>query len=70
MVECGDEVRMRAWVVPDGGGGGEARSTLLEFRRVRGCGLRFKRRFRDVRRALAPLAPPPAAHEQERMDVA
>ncbi|XP_037298065.1 serine/threonine-protein kinase Chk1 isoform X2 [Manduca sexta] len=60
-VECGEEVRMRAWVVPCAAGG-EARS-LLEFRRSRGCGLQFKRRFLELRAALSPLqaAPPPHA---------
>ncbi|CAH0714048.1 unnamed protein product, partial [Brenthis ino] len=65
-IDCGDDVRMRAWALPVGGGGeGDARS-VLEFRRSRGCGLAFKRRYLQLRRALlaaAPgAAPPPAAH--------
>ncbi|XP_072938656.1 serine/threonine-protein kinase Chk1 isoform X3 [Epargyreus clarus] len=54
---CG--VRMRAWSAAAGAG---AARSLLEFRRSRGCGLAFKRRYLELRAALAPLAaPPPAA---------
>ncbi|XP_022130015.2 serine/threonine-protein kinase grp [Pieris rapae] len=56
-VECG-EVRMRAWAVrvretPAAGG-----CVMIEFRRARGCGLAFKRRFRELSEALRPLAAP------------
>lgn len=75
VVECCADVRMRAWAVPEAGGHGAAPSTLLEFRRARGCGFAFQRRFRDVRRALLPLAPAPAPApapdpQLEPMDVA
>ncbi|XP_061704156.1 LOW QUALITY PROTEIN: serine/threonine-protein kinase Chk1-like [Cydia pomonella] len=67
-VECGGDVRMRAWAVRarpagagPGPGQGDAGLTLLEFRRSRGCGLAFKRRFLQLRAALAPLAAPPPA---------
>ncbi|CAH2075815.1 unnamed protein product, partial [Iphiclides podalirius] len=72
-VECGGEERMRVWAVraavaggAGGAGGGEAR-VVLEFRRSRGCGLQFKRRFVELRAALQPLAapPPPCAHSAE-----
>lgn len=53
-VECGGDVRLRAWVLPLGGAG-EARS-VVEFRRSRGCGLAFKRRFLELRAALDSLA--------------
>ncbi|XP_060803931.1 serine/threonine-protein kinase grp isoform X2 [Amyelois transitella] len=52
-IECDGELRIRAWVVPTEGG------SLLEFRRSRGCGLEFKRRYRVIREALQPLAAPP-----------
>lgn len=64
-MECGGELRMRVWAVrvERCGGGGEPR-VLLEFRRSRGCGLQFKRRFVELRSALQPLAaPPPPYHE-------
>ncbi|CAB3250881.1 unnamed protein product [Arctia plantaginis] len=54
-IECGAELHMRACALRYGAGG-----TLLEFRRSRGCGLQFKRRFVELREALRPLeAPPP-----------
>lgn len=52
-LECEGELRIRAWPVratPD--------RTLLEFRRWRGCGMHFKRKFVELREALRPLAPP------------
>uniref|UniRef100_S4NLI0 Serine/threonine-protein kinase Chk1 n=3 Tax=Pararge aegeria TaxID=116150 RepID=S4NLI0_9NEOP len=63
-IECGGGVRMRAWALPLAAG--EAR-TLLEFRRSRGCGLAFKRRYVRLRDAVlrrAPAAPPPADHAE------
>lgn len=53
-VECGAEVRMRAVALRVAGGGAEGADarTLFEFRRLRGCGLHFKRRFAQVRDAL------------------
>ncbi|XP_063622253.1 serine/threonine-protein kinase grp [Cydia splendana] len=63
-VECGGDVRMRAWAVRARPAAGEERDTgltLLEFRRSRGCGLAFKRRFLELRAALAPLAALPPA---------
>ncbi|CAH0581059.1 unnamed protein product [Chrysodeixis includens] len=60
-VECA-ELALRVWAVqaaptPDGS---EAR-TLLEFRRSRGCGLQFMRRYAELRDDLRPLLvdPPP-----------
>lgn len=56
---------MRAWALPlpVSEEGGEARA-VLEFRRSRGCGLAFKRRYVELRDVLLPLAapPPPRAH--------
>lgn len=61
-VDCGDGVRMRAWATPcDRPDRGEALA-LLEFRRSRGCGLRFKRRFLELSEALQSLAAPPPPH--------
>ncbi|XP_063375017.1 serine/threonine-protein kinase grp [Cydia amplana] len=62
-VECGGDVRMRAWAVRARPADGErvAGLTLLEFRRSRGCGLAFKRRFLQLRAALAAHAAPPPA---------
>ncbi|XP_075974311.1 serine/threonine-protein kinase grp isoform X4 [Anticarsia gemmatalis] len=62
-IEYGAELKMRAWAQPCGAGGagdaGAARC-MLEFRRSRGCGLQFKRRYVELRDALRPLeAPPP-----------
>nr|XP_049696329.1 serine/threonine-protein kinase grp isoform X3 [Helicoverpa armigera] len=57
-LECGAELRMRAAALRCGDA-----LTLLEFRRSRGCGLEFKRRFVELRDALRPLhapEPPPA----------
>ncbi|KAJ0175370.1 hypothetical protein K1T71_008529 [Dendrolimus kikuchii] len=66
-VECGAEVRIRVAVAraaPAPGPLGPL--TLVEFRRLRGCGMHFKRRFVQVRDALRPLlvrtpptSPPP-----------
>ncbi|XP_045768883.1 serine/threonine-protein kinase grp-like isoform X2 [Maniola jurtina] len=64
-IECGGGVEMRARALPVAGGAGGARS-LLEFRRSRGCGLAFKRRYvrlRDALLAAAPAAPPPPGAE-------
>lgn len=60
-IECGDELRMRAWVWRAGAGGGAAGEggVVVEFRRSRGCGLEFKRRFVQLRAALQPLAAQP-----------
>ncbi|XP_053612903.1 serine/threonine-protein kinase grp isoform X2 [Plodia interpunctella] len=55
-IECDAELRMHAWVVPGGGADG---GSLLEFRRSRGCGLEFKRRYLALKEALQPLAAPP-----------
>ncbi|CAH2107888.1 unnamed protein product [Euphydryas editha] len=59
-IDCGDGVKMRAWALPLPAceEGGEARA-VLEFRRSRGCGLAFKRRYLELRSALQPLAAPP-----------
>lgn len=57
-IECGDELRMRAWVWRAGAGGAGG-GVVLEFRRSRGCGLEFKRRFVQLRAALQPLAAQP-----------
>ncbi|XP_038214532.1 serine/threonine-protein kinase Chk1-like [Zerene cesonia] len=58
-IECGS-VKMRAWAVrvraAGAGAGGE--HVMLEFRRSRGCGLAFKRRYLELRDALSPLAAP------------
>lgn len=58
-VECG-ELALRAWAVAAAAQAGEAR-TLLEFRRSRGCGLQFMRRYVELRDDLRPLLtdPPP-----------
>ncbi|XP_052739655.1 serine/threonine-protein kinase grp [Bicyclus anynana] len=64
-IECGGGLCMRAWALPVAARGGEARA-LLEFRRSRGCGLAFKRRYERLRDALLaaapPAPPPPHAH--------
>lgn len=52
---------MRAWAMRCGGAEGGARS-LLEFRRARGCGLQFKRRYVELRDALQPLHAPAPPH--------
>lgn len=57
-IECGDELRMRAWVWRAGAGVAEG-GVVVEFRRSRGCGLEFKRRFVQLRTALQPLAAQP-----------
>lgn len=51
---------MRAWALPlpVREESGEARA-VLEFRRSRGCGLAFKRRYMELRDVLLPLAAPP-----------
>ncbi|XP_069356572.1 serine/threonine-protein kinase Chk1 isoform X2 [Maniola hyperantus] len=69
-IECGGGVEMRARALPVACGAGDARS-LLEFRRSRGCGLAFKRRYvrlRDALLAAAPRAPPPPGLEPDLMD--
>ncbi|KAH9642109.1 hypothetical protein HF086_007229 [Spodoptera exigua] len=54
---AGAGVRLRAAALRCGA------CTLLELRRTRGCGLQFKRRFLELRDALAHLhAPPPDPH--------
>ncbi|KAJ8731060.1 hypothetical protein PYW08_002473 [Mythimna loreyi] len=63
-IECGAELKMRVWAMRCGAAGAGGARTLLEFRRARGCGLQFKRRYVELRDALAPLhapAPPYAA---------
>ncbi|XP_047530509.1 serine/threonine-protein kinase grp [Vanessa atalanta] len=57
-IDCGDEVRMRAWALRVCQEDSEAHS-VLEFRRSRGCGLAFKRRYLELRRSLQPLSTPP-----------
>ncbi|XP_068632626.1 serine/threonine-protein kinase Chk1 isoform X2 [Battus philenor] len=67
-VECGaggGDLRMRVWAVravPAGAPNGEGARVVLEFRRSRGCGLQFKRRFLELRAALQPLAAPPPSN--------
>lgn len=50
-------VGMRAWAVRAAGECGDSR-VLLEFRRSRGCGLEFKRRFLEIRKALQDISAP------------
>ncbi|KAJ2942518.1 hypothetical protein O0L34_g1982 [Tuta absoluta] len=57
-VECGAGLRMRAWIAHTTGD-----TTEVQFRRWRGCGMAFQRRFLELRAALAEHAavtPPPA----------
>lgn len=60
-VESG-ELALRAWAVQAAAAPGDSESrTLLEFRRSRGCGLQFLRRYAELRDDLRPLlADPPA----------
>ncbi|CAG9785350.1 unnamed protein product [Diatraea saccharalis] len=51
-IECDSEVKMRAWVSRGGGGAAGGGGALLEFRRSRGCGLEFKRRYLQLRQRL------------------
>lgn len=61
-IECSAELKIRAWATRCGTAVGAAR-TMLEFRRSRGCGLQFKRRYLELRDALRHLeAPPPNSH--------
>lgn len=50
---------MRAWVWRAGGAAAGQSGVVVEFRRSRGCGLEFKRRFVQLRAALQPLAAQP-----------
>ncbi|CAK1549309.1 unnamed protein product [Leptosia nina] len=56
-IECG-EVKMRAWAVRVCGSGGDGGGVMVEFRRSRGCGLAFKRRYKELREALRSIAIP------------
>ncbi|CAG9113595.1 unnamed protein product [Plutella xylostella] len=57
-IECGSGLKMRAWALRAGAPSGDP-TVLLEFRRSRGCGLEFKRRYLQIKRALEPIAAPP-----------
>ncbi|GBP45167.1 hypothetical protein EVAR_95819_1 [Eumeta japonica] len=59
VIECGERVRMRAWAVRAASGARGETRVLLDFRRSRGCGLEFKRRFVELRDALRHVAAPP-----------
>ncbi|CAH0407157.1 unnamed protein product [Chilo suppressalis] len=61
-IECDSEVKMRAWVARGSGG-----ALLLEFRRSRGCGLEFKRRYLKLREQLQHLAIRDHRHQEEPM---
>ncbi|KAJ8721758.1 hypothetical protein PYW07_002533 [Mythimna separata] len=61
-IECGAELKMRVWAMRCLAAGAGGARTLLEFRRARGCGLQFKRRYVELRDALAPLHAPAPPH--------
>ena len=63
-IECGAELKMRAWALRCGADADGCPRTLLEFRRSRGCGLQFKRRYVELRDALQPLHAPAPPHPE------